>query len=177
MLELLLKRRSIRNFKEQEVEKNKIDYIVKCCLLSPSSRNHCPWEFIVVTDKEKIIKLADSKVHGSAFVESAPLVIAVLGDPHKSDVWVEDTAIASIITQLSAESLGLGSCWVQIRKRMHNQEESSEDWVKDVLEIPDSKTVESLIAIGYPNEKRDPHTENDFDYKKVFSGEYNKSYK
>ena len=52
-----------------------------------------------------------------------------------SDVWIEDCSIAAIIVHLAAESLGLGSCWIQVRNRQHNAETTSEDYVRDVLGI------------------------------------------
>ena len=107
MLELLRKRRSIRKYQNKEVEKDKIEQLIKAALLSPSSRNICPWEFIVVNEKEKLIKLSQTKEHGSVFLKDASCAIVVLGDSAKSDVWIEDASIASIFTHLMAESLSL----------------------------------------------------------------------
>jgi len=80
---------------------------------------------------------------------------------------VEDAAIASIIIQLTAQSLGLGSCWIQIRKRDHDDKTTSEDYVKDLLGIPEGKKVESIISIGYPNEDRPAHKIEDLRFDKV----------
>ena len=52
MLDLLINRRSIRKFKDQKVEKEKLDKILKGALTSPSSKNAQPWELVVVDDKE-----------------------------------------------------------------------------------------------------------------------------
>jgi len=177
MLELLRKRRSTRKFKESEVEKDKIDKLVKSVLLSPSSRNIRPWEFIVVTDKDVIQKLSKSKEHGSAFLKGAPLSIVVIADTDKSDVWVEDTSIASILIQMEAESLGLGSCWVQIRKRQYNAQKSSEEYVRNVLDIPESYSVESIIGIGYPDEQRPCHLDEEMKIEKVHMNQYGLYYK
>ncbi len=177
MLELLIKRRSIRKFKPDIVEQDKIDKLVRAALLAPSSRRINPWQFIVVTDRDILTRLAAAKVHGSAFLKGAPLAIVVIADETKSDVWVEDTSIASIIIQLAAEDMGLGSCWIQIRKRMHDAEQTSEDYVRRLLEIPENYKVASVIAVGHPDEKREPHTEDELVFEKVFVNKYGRHYK
>ena len=177
MLELLKKRRSIRRYKADPVEPGKIEELVKALLLSPSSRNIRPWEFIVVTDNQLLEQLSRSKEHHAAFLKGAPLGIVVLADETKSDVWVEDSSIASIIVQLAAESMGLGSCWIQIRNRMHDSNQTAEDYIKNLLHIPANYKVESIIALGYPDETRPPHDENKLQYEKVFTDRYGEGYK
>lgn len=167
MLEMLLKRRSIRKYSEDRIEPKKIKTLIKAALLAPSSRNLKPWEFIVVEDKELLKKLAESKRHSAAFLKDAALGIVVIANPEKSDVWVEDTAIASTILHLMAESIGLGSCWIQIRERWYDDNQTSEDYIKQLLRIPDKYKVESIIAVGYPAEQKSPHSESEIIYKKV----------
>jgi len=174
MIDILKNRRSIRKFKKKEVEKEKVDSIIKAALLSPTSMNRRPWEFLVVTDKNLLEKLSNSKEHGSQFLKGAPLGIVVIANPNISDVWVEDTSIASIIIQLSAETIGLGSCWIQIRSRMHSREKSSEDYIKEILRIPEEMKVESIIAIGYPAENREPYTDKDLSSEKIYNNKYGK---
>lgn len=173
MLELLKNRRSIRNFKKCGVEDDKVDKILKAALLSPSSRNINPWEFIVVKDEELLKNLSYCKEHGSQFLKNAPLAIVVLADELKSDVWVEDTSIASIIVQLTAQSLDLGSCWIQIRNRMHNSNVKSEAYIKELLSVPDNYRVESIIVIGYPDENRPPHDESKLQFQKIHNNKFN----
>lgn len=167
MLEILKNRRSIRKYKDKKIEDKKIEQLIHAALLSPTSRNFYSWEFMVVDNKETIGELSKAKASGSAFLKDAPLAFVVLGDPQISDVWVGDASIASIIIQLAAQSLGLGSCWIQIRKRDHDDKITSEDYVKDLLGIPEGKRVESIISIGYPNEDRLAHKIEDLRFDKV----------
>ncbi len=171
-LPLITKRRSIRRFKDKEIEPQKVDELIEAALRSPSSRSFNPWRFIVIRDREMLVKLSGSKEHGSSFLKNAPLGIVVCADPNECDVWVEDTSIASIFIQLAAESMGLGSCWIQIRKRMHNKTKTSEQYVSELLKIPDSLVVESIIAIGYPDEEKPAHKKESLQYKKVFFDYY-----
>lgn len=172
MLEMLKKRRSIRKYKKEMVEDEKIDLLIKSALLAPSSRRIQPWEFIVVTDPMLMKELSKAKEHGSSFLQDAPLAIVVMGDERKSDVWIEDTSIASVIIQIMAESMGLGSCWIQIRERLHNDDITSEDYVRKLLKIPANMRVEAIIAIGYPDEVKPPYLEEDLPYEKVYRNQY-----
>ena len=147
--DLAQQRRSSRKFTEEPVSSEMIEEILESALMSPSSKNGRPWEFIVVDDKEKLQKLSTVKPIGAAFISDAPLAIVVAADTQKSDVWTEDCSIASIYIQLAAENLGLGSCWIQVNKRTQESGRLSSDFVKEELEIPSSYEVESIIIIGY----------------------------
>ena len=177
MLNLLKKRRSIRKYKEKAVEPEKIKEIIQGALLSPSSRGRTPWEFIVVTDNDTLQKLSSSKQGGSAFIKEAPLAIVVLADSEVCDVWIEDASSATTLIQLVAESLELGSCWVQIRERKHNDEVSAEEYVSGILNIPKNLRVEAIVSIGYPDEVKESHQEGNLKYEKVFLNNYSSKYK
>ncbi|WP_432821083.1 nitroreductase family protein [Trichloromonas sp.] len=172
LLSLLKKRRSIRKFQALPVVAEKVDQLVEAMLRSPSSRGYNPWEFVVVTDPSLLKQLSKAKEHGSALLEGAPLAIAVCADPQISDVWIEDCSIAALIIHLAAESLGLGSCWVQIRERRHSKDLSSGDFVRKALALPDSCQVEAIVGIGYPAEKKPPHPRESLLYDKVYSNRY-----
>lgn len=167
MIELLRNRRSIRKYTDQAIEEEKIELLKESVLRSPTSRNNKPGEYIFVSDKDLLYKLSLSKPHGAAFLKDAPLGVVVIADESKSDVWVEDCSIASIILQLSAQSLGLGSCWIQLRKRFHSDNTSAEDYVKDLLKLPDGIRVESIIAIGYAAETRKAVSYDELDFNKI----------
>ena len=154
MIDLLRKRRSIRSYINRAIEPEKISIIKEALLRSPSSRGIQPWMFIFVEDETMLSHLSRVKVHGSAFLAGAPLGIVVTGDESASDVWIEDCSIASVVAMLTAEALGLGSCWVQIRSREHSPSESAEDYIRKCLKVPDHFRVESIIAVGYPDEEK-----------------------
>jgi nitroreductase len=156
-IELLRKRRSIRRFQDRSVEAEKLDILVEAILRSPSSRGFKPWHFVFVTDTETIARLAQSKAHGSAFLAGAPLAVVVCADPAKSDVWVEDASIASLIVHLCSTDLGLGSCWIQIRKRERDDRQSAEAHVIETLGLNPGVKVEAIVAIGYPAEEKPGH--------------------
>ncbi len=175
-LSLLEKRRSIRQFEDKSIEPGLIDLLVEAALRAPSSKNRTPWEFIVVTDKGLIKKLSETKPSGSSFLENAPLAIVICGDPEQSDLWIEDTSIASTIVHLAATSLGLGSCWIQIRQRDHDSERSAENYVKEVMHIPSRLKVLSMIAIGYPSSRKSPRPKSELKREKVYYNSFGKKH-
>jgi len=156
-IDLLRKRRSVRQFEKKDVEQEKIDLLVEAMLRSPSSRSLNPWEFVIVKDTQMLEALSRSKPHGASFVKNAPIAFVVLADPEKCDVWVEDCSIATLNIHLAATDLGLGSCWIQIRNREHDGEKGAEEYVKEKLALPDDRRVEAIVAVGYPKEEKDGH--------------------
>ncbi len=173
-IDILRKRRSIRQFQDRPVEQEKIDLLIEAMLRAPSSRSLYPWEFIVVQGKAVIEKLAQAKQHGSAFMKNAPLAIAVCADPEKCDVWVEDCSIAAMLLHLEATDLDLGSCWVQIRLREHDDQLSAESFVRDALGLKDGLVVEAIIAIGYPEKESDGHPDSSLLKDRVSFEQYGK---
>lgn len=167
MIGILRKRRSIRKYTEPQVEIEKLEILKEAALRSPSSKNINPWEFIFVDDKNIIGRLNECKSHGVTSLKTAPLVIVVCADETKNDVWIEDCSIASILLQLTAQSIGLGSCWIQIRNRMHSDELSSEKYIQNLLGIPENIRVLSLITVGYSDQKREGKPLHELQFEKI----------
>jgi nitroreductase len=167
MIDLIRNRRSIRKYSDKKIEKEKIHLLKETALRSPTSRNFKPWRFIFIEDKQMLTKLSKAKPHGIAFLANAPLSIVVAANNQESDVWVEDTSIASILLQMTAQSLDLGSCWIQIRKRMHDDNQSAESYIKNILQLPENISIESIIAVGYPAEKREPVDYDELNFNKI----------
>jgi nitroreductase len=167
MMDLLRMRRSIRKYKDKDIDPRTIDDLKEAVLRAPSSRGINPWRFFFVTDRELLSSLSNAKEHGSDFIKGAPLGVVICADERESDVWVEDCSIASIILQLAGLSLGLGSCWIQIRNRSYSRDRSSEAYVRDVLGLPQGLKVESMIAFGYPDEVLEPVPRDQLEYGKI----------
>jgi nitroreductase len=167
MLELLRTRRSIRKFSPEPLAAETVAALKEAVLRSPSSRGINPWTFHFVQDPALIAQLAGCKEHGSSFLKGAPLAVAVCGDEGASDVWIEDCSIAAIILHLTAASLGLGSCWVQVRNRTQAGGASSEEVVRALLGIATPLRVLAIVAIGHPAEIKAGHPLEKLDHGKV----------
>ena len=167
MIELLRKRRTQRGYTGEKISGEHIEILKEAILRSPSSRSIKPWEFIFVDDSDLLLKLSQCKSKGSKFLKKAALGIVICGDEQQSDAWVEDCSIASILAQLTAESLGLGSCWIQIRMRQHESGDSAESYIQKLLGIPEHVRVESIISIGHPADQLEGHPKDSLDYSKI----------
>jgi len=167
MIEILRNRRSIRKYTSQLVEHKKVELLKEALLRSPSSKNSNPWKFIFVDNLELIQELKKCKPHGVKPLETAPLAVVICADENKNDVWIEDCSIASILLQITAQSLGLGTCWVQIRNRFHSKEISSEEYVQKQLGVPENYRVLSIITVGYSDSKREGKAFSELQFEKI----------
>lgn len=170
--ELIKQRRSMRKFTSQELTQEEVVSLLKAALMSPSSKRSNCWQFIAVDDKEILEKLSHCKEQSAAFIAEAALAIVVLADPLASDVWIEDASIASLMIQLQAEDLGLGSCWVQIRERFTAAGMPSDEYVHGILDIPLQLQVLSVIAIGHKGMERKPFNEDHLQWEKIHLNKY-----
>lgn len=171
-VQLAQKRRSIRKFQDKLVEEEKLDEIMKAALMAPSSKRCQPWEFVVVTEKEKLIQMSVCREMGCGFLDSAPMAIIVLADSTMSDVWVEDASIAASYIQLAAEDQGLGSCWVQVRNRKKTDEQTTESYLKEMINAPANMSIECIIAVGYKMEEKNPFDESRLKWEKIKRNTY-----
>jgi nitroreductase len=172
MLEILQKRRSIRQFQQRPVDPGTVELLLEALLRAPSSRGRNPWEFVVVTDPGKLSSLARAKPHGAEFLAGAALAIVIAADPQRCDVWVEDCAVAATILQLSAASLGLGSCWAQIRLRPHGDGRPAEAYVREVVGLPEHLSVACIVGIGYPAETKAGHSRSTLAFDRIHREQY-----
>lgn len=151
---LLLKRRSIRKYTDQPIAPDDVRLILEAALTSPSSKSVRPWQFVVVEDRNMLARLGECKPQYATSVARAPMAVVVTADMTKSDAWIEDASIAAILMQLQAEELGLGSCWVEVRGRFRADGEPSEDYVRQLLGIPEEFGVLCILSFGYKAEER-----------------------
>ncbi len=175
MLKLLRQRRSIRKFKPQAVEVEKIDQLCEAILRAPTSRNFQPCEFVLIDEPELLQRLKTAKAHGTAFFDTAPLAIVIAADPKRSDVWVEDCSIAAFAAQLAAEALGLKSCWAQLRLRPHEGEAGASEYVRKLVGLPEGFEVPIVIGIGYPDEEKAGHSRETLAAAKIHRNSYRPS--
>ena len=170
---IFLKRRSCRKFTDQQLDPDQVKAIVEAGLLAPTSMNRRPCQFTLVDDKELLEQLSHCKSQGADLLAGCAIAIVVSANPSVSDVWVEDAAIASSYIQLQAESLGLGTCWVQVRNRMYDNENTSSEWVKNLLNMDGAQHVVSIIAIGHKDAPRPQASLDQLQWEKVHIGAWN----
>lgn len=167
MIDLLRTRRSVRKFTEQAIEPEMLEILKEAILRAPSSKNSNAGEYIFVDGQELIQKLAQSKPHGAAPLLTAQLAVVILVNENKTVAWIEDSSIASFVAHLTAHSLGLGSCWIQIRGREYSEEKMSEEYIRELLNIPEGLRVLSIVAIGYAQRQHEGRPIGELDFGKM----------
>jgi len=140
-LEAIRKRRSVRKYTGESIQRKDLEKIVDAGRLAASGSNQQPWDFIVITDRTMINQL---KV-ASQWMEKAGAIIAVVMDP-SSRWWVEDGAAAIENMLIASTALGYGSCWLEGYTLPREEE------FKVLLGIPKAKKLLTLIPIGVPVE-------------------------
>lgn len=153
--ELIEKRQSVRKYKKQPVEKEKIELLVSAVHLSPSACNSQPWRLIIVDEpelKNEVAKATFNKaIAFNRFAVEAPVIavlviekaklIAQIGDNIKNQEYpMYDIGIAASHFCLQAAELGLGTCmigWFDEKK------------IQDLLNIPEKRKIGLVITLGY----------------------------
>ncbi|MFX1487333.1 MAG: nitroreductase family protein [Promethearchaeota archaeon] len=143
VVDCIRERRSIRKYEQKKVEEEKITVLLDAMRWAPSAGNSQPWEFIIIRDKDLLVKIASEAAYGS-FIADAPLAIAIVTDPRASRWHIVDGSLASQNLQLAAWALGLGTCWIGTMNR---------ESVKEILDIPKEKHLLTVFPLGYPAEK------------------------
>jgi len=154
-LELVQHRQSDRAYLDKPVETDKLNRILEAARLAPSACNSQPWKFIVVTDPEKRLQVAEATVSKllsmNHFTVQAPVQLIVIEDSanFSSSVggWATnkhyphiDLGIAAAHISLAAADEGLGSCiigWCDEKR------------IRKALDIPKNKRVMLVILLGY----------------------------
>jgi len=162
VLSAMEQRRSVRQYNGQPVTKEELQQVLKAALLAPSGRGRQPWKLLVVRDKETLRLMSGCRGGSNPTVEQADCVIVVLGDPQCSDTWIEDCSIVLANMHLAADSLGLGSCWIQGRLRQASESQSSEDYLRQILHFPEELRLEALLTLGHPLSHPAPHDKLDW---------------
>lgn len=164
ILENIYNRTSIRKFLKQDVEEQKINTILKAGFCAPSAKNKKPWHFIVIKAQESLQKLAKNNPNGHP-ISRANLCIAVCGDQciqGMEEFLLEDCSAAAQNMLLAAHAIGLGAVWCGVQKKSLWSRE-----VTDFLNLPVKVIPIALLAIGYPDERKEAM--NRFDQNKVHS--------
>lgn len=152
MLDIIRKRRSIRDYSTKEVSEKMLNQVLEAMQLSPTWKNKQCFEVIVVKDKERQKHIGEIVKHNpceNAYT-NATYTLVVIADPSKSGnrdekpYYMCDSAIAMEHALLCATQLNLGTCWVGV---------FPEQQLKEYLNIPENYRIVALTPLGYANEE------------------------
>ncbi len=165
----IMERRSIRQFTDKPVEKEKLQELLEAAIWSPTAGNIQPWVFICVTDPKMVHNI---RVVSPGMLWSTSAVICICSDQQKAlraggkggaVLSLFDCAMAAQNILLRAFDLGLCSCVI----RSFNQAA-----VRELLDAPEHIHPELLIILGYSDQSPKPPPRNtDILFWEAFGGE------
>jgi len=149
--ENIISRRSIRKFTSQSIDEKICDKLLEAAMYAPSARNTQAWSFVVVNERRLLDRL--SEIHPySQMLRQAPLAILVCGNKSlesNEGYLCVNCAAATQNILLAAHHFGLGSVWLGVYPR-----EERMKGICSLLNLPEDTLPVSLIAIGWPDEKK-----------------------
>ena len=147
LLEAIYTRRSIRQYRPKPVPAEAVRTLLGAAMMAPSAGNVQPWQFVVVTDPEKMNQVKDIHPY-VGMAAQAPLGILVCGDLSLEKFpgfWVQDCAAAMQNLLLAAHDQGLGAVWTGV----HPVEERVARF-RSLFELPEHVIPLGLAVIGWP---------------------------
>lgn len=162
VLEVLVKRRSVRKYQQRRVEREKLQLLLDAAIEAPCGGNSQPWHFTVIdnsvlvdklaaackqsmaeSDLDWAVKMAAAEQMHIFYHAPAVIVISTADGAMTAD---EDAAAAAQNIMLQAASMDLGSCWVGMAWLYFEGKTNYAEWG-----IPEDHTVKEVVAIGYPD--------------------------
>jgi len=145
-------RRSVRKYKEQPVPWDNIVEILQSAKYAPCAGNIWNLKFIVIKNEDKRRAIAEACTQ-QYWMQDAPIHIVIVSEPEKAEkyygtrgvrLYTQQAAGAAIQDMLlTANSLGLGTCWVGA---------FDEEDIRHICNMPEHLNVQGIIAVGYPDE-------------------------
>lgn len=146
-MDIIFQRRSVRRFQDRPVEPEKIEKILRAAMAAPSAGNQQPWEFFVVTNREKLAALA--QVHPYAGPAAGAPVAIVTAYRQAGCPWPQyaqvDMAASLENLWLATDALGLGGVWLGIAPEADRMEK-----VAAILPLPEGLAAFAVFPLGYP---------------------------
>lgn len=149
ILETIMERRSIRDFRELDIPQEAIDMLVEAIRWAPSAGNMQSRKFYFIFDREIRKKLAEAAFNQN-FIAQAPLVVVACLDRHIAVRYgdrgvnlysIQDAAAGAMNMMLVAHELRLGTCWVGAFNEFD---------VVEILDLPDHLRPVAIVPVGYP---------------------------
>jgi len=142
----IINRRSARSYRDEAVTEEQIEQVLRAAMAAPSAGNQQPWEFVVVTERDLLVKINAVHPHSKMLLE-APAAILVCGDTSReehADFWIQDCSAAVQNMLLEATHQGLGSVWLGVYPRQDRV-----TGLKKLFNLPESVIPFAVVALGY----------------------------
>lgn len=146
LIDVINKRYSVRSYKPDPVEEDKLRLVLEAARLAPTATNRQPFRIIVIHTQDKQAELI--RIYNKSWFVQAPLLICICVIP--GDAWVRrdgknyddvDAAIVMDHLILEATDLGLGTCWIAAFDPVE---------ARQILGIPENAEPIAFTPLGYP---------------------------
>jgi nitroreductase len=140
-------RRNVRSFTSQTVAPDDLDQVLEAGRRAPSAGNWQPWDFVVVTDREQLERLA-GVWRGAGHVAGAAAAIAIVApqptDDRQATLLQYDLGQVTMAIAIAAADLGLGTGHAAV---------ADQDLAREVLGFPEDRFLAYLLSVGYPADR------------------------
>lgn len=140
-------RRNVRDYADRPIGAEDLDRILEAARRAPSSMNEQPWDFVVLTERARLVELAGVWRYG-AHVATAAAAIAFVAtptdDPDARDSIQFDMGQAAMSAMLAAADLGIGSCHSAV---------GDQDLARRVQDLPNDRECVLILSLGYPADR------------------------
>ena len=140
-------RRNVRSYSDEPIEPEQLDRILEAARRTPSSRNWQPWDFVVVTDRERLIELSTVWVgagHVAGSAATIALIAPVLDEPREKGLAQYDLGQATMSIMIAAADLGIGTGHSAV---------GDQDLARRLLGLPQDRVCAFLVALGHPADR------------------------
>lgn len=140
-------RRNVRQYRPEPVAPGDLDRIAEAGWRAPSAKNRQPWDFVIVTDRERLQQLS-TVWQGAGHIAAAPaaIVIVVPEPPDERRTMTDsyDIGQATMAMMIAATDLGIGTGHSAV---------GDQDRAREILGVPDGHLVAFMLGVGYPADR------------------------
>ncbi len=140
-------RRNVRRYEDRPIPPEDLDRILEAGRRSPSSMNRQRWDFVVVTERDRLERLAEvwkGATHVATSAATVGLVAPITDDEYTGRSIAYDLGQATMAMMLAAVDLGIGSGHASV---------GDHDLARERLELPQDRRLMWMIAFGYPQDR------------------------
>ncbi len=145
-----------RQFCRTEIQADDVEQVLRAALIATYGKDGNTVELYPVEDPHLLERLADARDHGAECIAQAPMAVAVVADRLYDGAWVENCSavVWAMCAQAAERQLAYRS--VQIRGYQLTDGTMSDEVVRGILDIPESRTVYAVVAIGTADKSAPP---------------------
>ena len=159
VMKAIEERRSIRSYRSDPVEPEKLAQIAEAFRLAPSAVNAQNWKLLIVTDPAVKERISEASPGKPDMITNAPVILVgtcsaqnEMLNGHRVDSV--DVSIAMSFAMLEAQELGLGTCWIGYY---------TEPGMRDALGLSEETSIAAIMLLGYADEDPEPRPRKDLD--------------